>query len=132
MLSNETSPRNLIKRISLIIMIVFYLVAGINHFRNPAAYYRIIPDYLPYPYLINVASGIAEIVLAILLVFSATRKFAAYAIIVMLIVFIPAHIYMIQKGWCMSPGHCLPAWATWIRLFPLQFLLIWWAWANRK
>jgi len=113
-------------------MIVFYLIAGIGHFRKPESYYRIIPDYLPNPVLINIVAGIAEIALAILLVFSFTRKFAAYAIIAMLIAFIPAHIVMIQKGWCFSPGYCLPEWATWIRLFPLQFLLMWWAWSNRK
>lgn len=120
------------KRISLIIMIVFYIVAGINHFRNPAAYYRIIPDYVPNPYLINIVSGIAEIGLAILLIFPLTRKIAAYGIILMLLAFIPAHIEMIKNGWCFNPDYCLPAWATWLRLFPLQFLLIWWAWSNRK
>ncbi len=120
------------KRVSLIIMIVFYFIAGVNHFRNPAAYYRIIPDYLPYPYLINLLSGLAEIFLAILLIVPLTRKIAAYGIVVMLIVFIPAHIYMIQKGWCVDPEHCLPAWVAWIRLVPLQFLLMWWAWNNRK
>ena len=119
-------------RVSLIIMIVFYFVAGINHFRSPAAYYRIIPEYLPDPVLINLVSGIAEMALAILLIFPLTRKFAAYGIIILLVAFIPAHIAMIQKGWCFDHGYCLPAWATWIRLFPLQFLLIWWAWSNRK
>ena len=120
------------KRISLIIMIVFYIIAGLNHFRNPAAYYRIIPDYLPNPYLINILSGVVEIVLAIMLIFSSTRKFAVYSVIIMLIAFIPAHIEMIQKGWCMSADYCLPVWVTWVRLFPFQFLLIWWAWSNRK
>jgi len=113
-------------------MILFYIIAGINHFRNPAAYYRIIPGYLPNAYLINIVSGIAEIGLAILLIFPLTRKIAAYGIIIMLVAFIPAHIEMIQKGWCINSNYCLPAWATWVRLFPLQFLLIWWAWSNRK
>jgi uncharacterized membrane protein len=120
------------KRISLIIMIIFYIIAGINHFRNPDAYYRIIPEYLPNPYLINIVSGIAEMIFAILLVFPLTRKAAAYGIIIMLIAFIPAHIVMIQKGWCINPRYCLPVWLTWVRLFPLQFLLMWWAWSNRK
>ena len=113
-------------------MIVFYIVAGINHFRNPAAYYRIIPGYLPNPYLINIVSGIAEIGLAILLIFPLTRKIAAYGIILMLIAFIPAHIEMIKNGWCFNSGYCLPAWATWARLFPLQFMLLWCACSNRK
>ncbi len=113
-------------------MTVFYIVAGINHFRNPENYYVIIPSYLPNPVLINIISGIAEIVLGILLIFPKTRKLAAYGIIILLVAFIPAHICMIQKGWCMGSGYCLPAWATWVRLFPLQFLLMWWAWSNRK
>jgi uncharacterized membrane protein len=120
------------KKISLIIMLAFYIFAGINHFRNPAPYYTIIPSYLPNPVLINILSGIAEIVLGILLIFPKTRKLAAYGIIILLIAFIPAHICMIQKGWCMGNGFCLPGWATWVRLFPVQFLLMWWAWTNRK
>ena len=119
------------KRVSLIIMIVFYIVAGINHLWNPVAYYTIIPSYLPNPALINIVSGIAEIALGLLLIFPLTRKIAAFGIILLLIAFIPAHICMIQNGWCMSNGFCLPEWATWVRLFPFQFVLMWWAWSNR-
>ena len=120
------------KKASLVIMTVFYIAAGINHFLSPATYYTIIPAYLPDPFLINIASGIAEIVLALLLIFPKTRMMAAYGIIILLVAFIPAHIVMIQKGFCLSNGYCLPVWATWLRLFPLQFLLMWWAWKNRK
>ncbi len=113
-------------------MVIFYIAAGINHFRNPAAYYVIIPSYLPNHQLINIVSGITEIMLALLLLFPKTKKPAAYGIIIMLFAFIPAHIYMIEKGWCMNNGFCLPLWARWIRLFPLQFLLMWWAWWHRR
>ncbi len=50
----------------------------------------------------------------------------------MLIAFIPAHIYMIQMKGCMSEAMCIPEWAAWLRLFPLQFILMWWAWSHRK
>lgn len=115
------------KNISLIIMTVFYLVSGINHFLHPDNYYPLIPPYLPFPQFINIASGVAEIVLSALLIFPATRKFGAYGIVILLILFIPTHIYMIQKGGCMSITMCLPAWVVWLRLFPLQFILIAWA-----
>jgi uncharacterized membrane protein len=124
--------KTMIKKISLAIMALFYVVAGINHFRSPATYYTIIPAYLPYPDLINIISGMAEILLGLLLLFPKTRRMAAYGIIILLVAFIPAHIVMIQKGFCLSNGLCLPVWAAWVRLFPLQFLLIWWAWENRK
>jgi len=86
------------KRISLIIMIVFYLAAGINHFRNPSSYYPLIPPYFNWPGIVNAVSGFCEIILAVGLVFSVTRKWAAFGIIAMLIAFIPAHIYMIHRA----------------------------------
>lgn len=120
------------KKISFILIPVFYIAAGINHFRSPDSYYKIIPEYLPYPVFINLFSGAAEIILGILFLFAKTRKLAAIGIITLLIAFIPAHIVMIQNGFCLSNGYCLPAWATWVRLFPLQFLLMFWAWKYRK
>ena len=116
------------KRISLIIMIVFYLAAGINHFRNPSSYYPLIPPYFNWPGIVNAVSGFCEIILAVGLVFSVTRKWAAFGIIAMLIAFIPAHIYMIQQGGCFpKPSFCFPVWVMWVRLLVLQPLLIWWA-----
>ena len=120
------------KKISLLIIIILYAVAGINHFINPEAYYSIIPTYLPNHYLINILAGIAEIICAVLVSIPATRKLGAYLIIVMLLAFIPAHIYMIQKGGCMGADICIPLWSAWLRLFPLQFILIAWAWWHRK
>lgn len=120
------------KKISNILIPVFYIAAGVNHFRSPESYYQIIPEYLPYPFFINLFSGTAEIILGVLFLFSKTRSIAAYGIIALLIAFIPAHIVMIQKGFCLSNGYCLPVWATWVRLFPLQFLLMLWVWKCRK
>lgn len=120
------------KKISNILIPVFYIAAGVNHFRSPESYYQIIPEYLPYPFFINLFSGTAEIILGVLFLFSKTRSIAAYGIIALLIAFIPAHIVMIQKGFCLSNGYCLPMWATWVRLFPLQFLLMLWVWKCRK
>lgn len=120
------------KKISFVLIPVFYIAAGINHFRSPDSYYKIIPEYLPCPVFINLFSGAAEIILGILFLFAKTRKLAAIGIIALLIAFIPAHIVMIQNGFCLSSGYCLPAWATWVRLFPLQFLLMIWVWKYRK
>ena len=121
-------------RVSLILLILLYIGAGINHFWHPLGYYSIIPPYLPDPYLINILAGLSELILGIMLIFRKTRRIAVYGIIAMLIAFIPAHIYMIQKGGCMGPkpALCITPWLAWVRLFPLQFILIWWAWTNRK
>lgn len=112
-------------------MAVFYLVAGVNHFYNPEAYYRIIPPFFSSPHVINIASGIAEIFFGVLLLIPPTRKPACYGIICMLIVFIPAHIYMIKAGWCIQ-AFCLPGWMIWVRLIIGQPLLIFWALRSRE
>ena len=120
------------KKISLILLIILYAGAGVNHFVHPVGYYSIIPPYLPNPYLINIIAGIAEIIAAILLIIPNARTWGVYLIVAMLIAFIPAHIYMIQKGGCMGAEICIPLWGAWLRLFPLQFILIAWALWHRK
>lgn len=122
----------MLKKISLVLLVILYVSAGVNHFMNPQSYIAIIPPYLPYPSFINLASGMVEIALGILLIFSATRRVAAIGIVILLALFIPAHIYMIQKGGCINETICWPAWAAWVRLFPLQFILMWWAWCHKK
>ena len=51
---------------NLLAMALFYVVAGLNHFVNPAFYLPLIPPYFPYHTLINVSSGVIEILLGIL------------------------------------------------------------------
>lgn len=121
----------MLKKISLYLMATFYFFAGVNHFIKPETYKKIIPPYIHFHSLVNYAMGFIEIGLAILLVIPQTRRFACAAIIAMLIAFIPAHIYMLETGWC-SHDRCFPQWAIWARLLVLQPLLIYWAWKNRK
>ena len=120
------------KKISLYIQSIFYVVAGTNHFRNPGFYDGLIPAYLPWHTAINILSGIAEILLGILLFVTPTRNAAAYGIMIMLIAFIPAHIYFIQIGSCIPNGLCVPQWLGWVRLIVLHPLLIAWAAWYRK
>jgi uncharacterized membrane protein len=121
----------MMKRMALWLQIVFYLAAGINHFRHPTAYYRLIPTFLPAHVMINVLAGIAEISFSLLLIFPTTRKWAAYGIIIMLLAFIPAHVYFISMGSCI-PELCVPQWVGWLRLVVIQPLLLGWAWWCRK
>jgi uncharacterized membrane protein len=122
----------ILKRCCLVLMIVLFITAGINHFIHPEVYYSIIPPYLPFPRFINMASGASEIILGVLLIFLTTRKAAANGIVILLALFIPAHIYMIQKGGYMSETMCVPEWVAWVRLFPVQLMLMGWAWWIKK
>lgn len=121
--------QRLVKKILLVIMIVFYLFAGYNHFSNPSMYIALIPPYLSqWSIQINILSGIIEIILAILLIPKLTRIYAGWGIIIMLIVFIPAHIYFIQKGSFTIGNITMNPTISWVRLLIAQPILIIWAW----
>jgi len=122
----------MIKKIGLYLMAAFYFIAGLNHFLNPDDYYPLIPSYLPYPDFINIFSGIVEVAFSIGLFFPATQRFSAWGIILMLIAFIPSHIYFIQIGSCVPDGLCVPEWIGLFRLVIIHPLLIFWAWIYTK
>lgn len=124
--------RQRLNSVSLIIQTLFYLSAGINHFVNPDSYYPLIPDYLSeWKISINLVSGFFEIILAIGLLFDGTRKAASTGIILMLIAFIPSHVWFITGGIeAIGPLKVTPLMA-WIRLLLIHPLLIWWAWSSR-
>lgn len=117
-----------IKRISLIVLSGFYIIAGGNHFVNPGFYLPLIPDYFGYPEIINLLSGVAEVILGVGLIFRNTRRVAGFFIVLLLLAFIPSHVYFIQIGSCVEGGLCIPEWGSWLRLVVIHPLLIWWAW----
>jgi uncharacterized membrane protein len=119
-----------LKKISLIVLIIGYTAAGINHFRISAFYISIIPSYLPYPEILNIVAGIFEILFALMLIYKPTRKIAAWGIIALLIAFLPVHIAMLSGHSMLNGKPVLPVWA-WVRLF-FQPVLIAWAWWHTK
>ncbi|WP_340199512.1 hypothetical protein [Ascidiimonas sp. W6] len=104
------------------------LTAGLYHFVNPQFYLPLIPDYLPYPNEINTLSGMVEILFALLLLSIKTRKIASLGIIILLVAFIPSHVYFIQTGSCAENSLCVSPWIAYIRLLLIHPLLIYWAW----
>ncbi|MCD8740451.1 DoxX family protein [Mucilaginibacter roseus] len=116
------------KKAALIIMILGYLLAGINHFIHPASYIKIIPQYLPMPVTLNLLAGIFEVLFALMLIFRQTRKLASYGIILMLIAFLPVHIDMVVRAPMQLGNVTVTPLLAWVRLIVLQPLLIAWAW----
>jgi len=107
----------------LYLMAFLYIVAGINHFRSPGMYLKIIPPYFSNPKLLNILSGAAEIILGLLLTLPFLSHFAAWGIIALLIAVFPANLFMYQNK---KASFGLPNWILLLRL-PLQLLLILWA-----
>ena len=111
----------------LYIMAAFYAFGGYNHLANPQFYLAIMPPDLPEPELLNVVSGLVEIVLGVFLLDRRTRPFAAWGTIALLIAVFPANVYAASANVGPDgPGSGLGM-ANWFRL-PFQALLIAWAW----
>jgi uncharacterized membrane protein len=107
-----------------ILMGLVYVAAGIGHFIATHVYMSIVPDYLPAHRELVLISGAAEIAGGIGVLIPQTRRAAAWGLVVLLVVVMPANIWMAQHA---ERYPSVPLWVLWLRL-PLQVLLIWWAW----
>ena len=121
----------MVRRLLLVPMAAFYVFAGVMHFVNPDFYLQLMPPYLPWHLGLVYASGVAEILLGLLLLVPATRVLAAWGVVALLIAVFPANLHVALNGIVLQG---LPEWmppatttANWVRL-PFQAVLIWWAW----
>jgi uncharacterized membrane protein len=106
-----------------------YFTAGVLHFTNPGFYLNIMPPYIPLHLEMVYLSGIIEIVLGVGLIPARTRAYSAWAIIAMLIAFMPVHVHMIINHAELFAE--TPLWMLWLRI-PLQAMLILWAWVYTR
>jgi uncharacterized membrane protein len=100
-----------------------FILAGLNHFRDPDFYMRIMPSYLPWHSALHLTAGGLEIVLGVMLLINRFQKLAAWGLIALLAAFFSVHIHMILHQDQYEVGLNL----LWIRFY-LQFVLIAWAW----
>jgi len=105
------------------VMAAFYIWAGVSHFTRPEFFLNLMPAYMPLHTELVYLSGIAEIVLGILVAIPRTAMFAGWCIIAMLIAFLPIHVHMLVNNHLYPEA---PTSALWLR-FPLQALFILWA-----
>src|SRR5688572_13250094 len=96
------------------VMAGFYIWAGISHFTRPEFFLSLLPAYLPLHTELVYLSGIAEIVLGVLVAIPRTAMFAGWCIIAMLIAFLPVHVHMLVNNHLYPEA---PTSALWLR-FP--------------
>lgn len=108
------------------LLTVFMVAAGANHFLDADAYVAVMPAALPAHLALVYISGVAEIVGGLGLILPATRRLAAWGLILLLVAVFPANVNMAINHLSLG-GRELPAWTLWARL-PLQLVLIAWAW----
>jgi uncharacterized membrane protein len=100
-----------------VLLAVFFIAAGANHFLNPEIYRGMMPPWLPVPPSIHLVAGAAEMLGGLGLLVPATRRWAAWGLIALLIAVFPANVHVALSG--AMTGTDLPAWVLWARL-PLQ------------
>jgi uncharacterized membrane protein len=112
-----------------------FVGAGITHFTRPGFYVPMVPPYLPAPLALVYVSGVFEILLGLLVLVPATRRLAAWGLVLLLLAVFPANIHMAvhHVGFVDAP-EWLPQptpLGLWMRL-PFQLVLIAWAhWYTR-
>ena len=104
-------------------MAAFYVIAGVNHFRDPDFYLALMPSYLPLHAELVAATGVLEIALGVLMAIPRTAALAAWGIILMLLAFLPVHVHMLVNNHLYPQ---IPTSMLWLR-FPIQGLFILWA-----
>lgn len=95
--------------------------AGVTHFTNPGFFDEIVPPWLPPSRRFwTLASGLAELVVGIMLFVPRWRRRGAMALVVLLVAVYPANLYM---TWDWRDRSVSEQAVSWLRL-PLQFVLI--------
>lgn len=113
---------NIVRTILKYLLVVFFVFAGVNHFRNPEFYLRMMPPYLPWHGALNYASGFFEIVLGLLVLIPKYTRLAGWGLIALLVAVFPANLHMALNPHLFPE---LPPAAYYIRL-PFQLVFAAW------
>lgn len=74
-------------------MVVFLIFFGLSHFYKQNELILMLPEFIPFPEFIVFNTGIIEIVLAVGLIYPATRKLNGILLAIYFIAVLPANIY---------------------------------------
>ena len=78
----------------LAIVFIWFFVGGITHFTNPDFFVAIVPPWWKWPLFAVYASGVFEIVLAILVLWPRTKSTAGWGLVALTIAVTPANVHM--------------------------------------
>ena len=121
-------PDRRARRLALLGLAAFFVVAGVNHFVNPDFYVGIMPPYLPAQLELVYLSGFFEVLGGVAVLVPGLRALAGWGLILLLVAVYPANLHMALHPELFPDA---PSATLYARL-PLQFLFVAWAyWASR-
>jgi len=121
-------PHTRARSVALLVLALFFVLAGANHFVNPGFYVAIVPPYLPAHLELVYVSGFLEMLGGASMLVGRARRVGGLGLILLLVAVFPANVHMALHPE-LFPG--LSARALYARL-PVQLLLIAWVyWVSR-
>ena len=112
-----------------------FLFTGVGHFIKTEPMAQMLPGFVPLRTLLVIATGVLELLLALLILVPAARRAVGMGLIVMLVLFLPVNVFAAIERVPMG-GHAWGPWYLAVRL-PLQALLVGWiyysaVWPNHR
>ncbi len=111
--------------ISLLLMSLLFIAAGVNHFVNPGFYLKITPDFIPRPLALIYLSGVFEVLGGIGVLIPHLRPAAGWGLIALLIAVSPVHVDMLLHA-DNFPEVSTGALIARLLLQPLIIAWVWW------
>lgn len=107
------------RRIGGTLVFLWFLIGGVAHFVATDTEVRLVPPFVPWPLAAVWVSGVFELLGAVGLLFTITRRAAGVGLFVLTVCVTPVHIHMLQRPDLFA----VPYWALVLRL-PLQVALL--------
>ena len=117
-------PGGILKNSALFLLVLFFVAVGISHFTRTEFFVAIVPPYLPAPLALVYISGVAEILGGVGVLPYATRRWAGWGLLALLVAVYPANIHMAMNAENFPDTSRT---VLYVRL-PVQFLFFAWVW----
>lgn len=114
-----TERNNVLKRIGLVVVFLWFMVGGVLHFALTQGEMSIVPPWIPWPRAAVLISGACELLGAAGILIPVTRRTAGIGLFLLTVAVTPANVYMLQHAELFNVAH----WALIVRL-PFQAVLL--------
>jgi uncharacterized membrane protein len=124
--SGQQAKPGLGQKLALSFVFLWFFIGGIAHFTATDLEMKIVPPWLPGHRLLVQVSGAFELLGALALLSSRTRRVAGLGLVLLTLAVTPANVYMWQRADLFT---MIPYWILILRL-PFQLALmicIWWS-----